>query len=104
MDYKNIIGIIAGVLIVIGYLPQLVKIVVHKSAHDVSVTMYVLFLIAQMLWCIYGFLVVDHIVIWTNIASCIISIFIIISSVYYQMLYKKQIATAIETALEALES
>lgn len=78
------IGSIAGVIIVICLIPQLVSIIKKKSAKDISIESYLLLLTGQTLWGIYGGLKNDIQLIVSNVVSCIITIHIIILACYYK--------------------
>lgn len=78
------IGSIAGIIIVICLIPQLVSIIKKKSAKDISVESYLLLLCGQTLWGIYGGLKNDIQLIVSNVVSCIITIHIIILACYYK--------------------
>ena len=52
----QIIGFVAGGLIIISFIPQLITIIQNKTAHNVSFGMYTISLISQILWCIYSIL------------------------------------------------
>ena len=80
----EIIGFIGGALIIISLLPQLITIIINKSSKNVSILTYLLFLIAEVLWCLYGVLKNDLQVFLTNLISGIITIIIIIASIYFQ--------------------
>lgn len=85
--YKDIIGTIGGLLIVISFIPQLIVILKHKSAKDVSISTYVILLIGQILWIIYGILRNDLQVIITNIITSILTTLVIVFSLYFNSLY-----------------
>lgn len=80
---RDIVGFIAGVLIVVSCLPQIVKIFQTKSVKDVSIYMYILLLIAQSLWACYGFLSNDIHIIITNVVSGSLSLVVIVLCLYY---------------------
>lgn len=80
----DIIGICAGILVIVCLIPQLVHIVKNKSSKDVSMLMYVLLLVAQVLWGTYGVLKNDLQVQITNFISAIITSLIICVSLYYR--------------------
>lgn len=80
----DIIGICAGILVIVCLIPQLVHIVKNKSSKDVSMLMYVLLLVAQVLWGTYGVLKNDLQVQITNFISSIITSLIICVSLYYR--------------------
>ena len=79
----DIIGICGGILVIICLIPQLVKIIQNKSANDISLIMYILLFIAQLLWMTYGILKNDIQVMITNVISAFISMLIIICAIYF---------------------
>lgn len=81
--YIDIIGIIAGILIIISFIPQLITIIKNKSAKDVSVPMYLILLIAQILWMVYGILKFDLQIIVTNAIMSLMTILIMGCSIYF---------------------
>lgn len=54
MDLITILGLVAGTLTTIAFLPQLMKTWKTKSAKDVSIEMLIVFSIGVFLWLIYG--------------------------------------------------
>lgn len=81
--YIDIIGVIAGLLIIISFIPQLVTIIKNKSAKDISVLMYIILLVAQILWMVYGILKNDLQIIITNTVTSFITVLIICCSLYF---------------------
>lgn len=79
----DIIGLIAGLLIIISFIPQLTTIIRNKSAKDISVLMYVVLLVAQILWLVYGILKNDLQVTITNAVTSVITILVICFAVYF---------------------
>lgn len=79
----DIIGSIAGTLIVVSYLPQLITIIRNKSSKDVSISMYTVLFIAQCLWASYGILKKDLQIIITNVLSGTLTLFIIVFVMYF---------------------
>ena len=49
------IGIIAGIVSVAAFIPQVIKIYMHKSAKDVSALMFLASSTGAALWVEYGF-------------------------------------------------
>lgn len=84
--YIDIIGILAGLLIIISFIPQIVTIIKHKRARDISISMYILLLIAQVLWIVYGILKSDLQIIVTNTTTAFLTILIIGFSSYFNSL------------------
>ncbi|MEG3436879.1 SemiSWEET transporter [Pannus brasiliensis CCIBt3594] len=57
MDIVNAIGIVAGTLTTLSFLPQVVKTWRERSAKDLSLSMFLVFCAGVFLWIIYGFCV-----------------------------------------------
>lgn len=54
MDFLTILGLIAGALTTIAFLPQMYKTWQTKSAKDVSFIMLITFMSGLLLWLVYG--------------------------------------------------
>ena len=54
IDLSNIVGMMAAILTTAAFVPQVVKTWRSKSADDVSLVMFILFILGVFLWCIYG--------------------------------------------------
>ena len=54
MDFLTILGIVAGTLTTIAFLPQVWRTWKTKSAKDVSFIMLISFMSGLVLWLIYG--------------------------------------------------
>lgn len=85
MDPLNlqIVGYTAGFLTTVCLIPQLWKIIVTKSARDVSVLTYLVLLCGQILWIVYGIFISDIRVVIPNVISGFFGLLVIISSLYY---------------------
>jgi MtN3 and saliva related transmembrane protein len=81
--YIDMIGIIAGLLIIVSFIPQLFTIIKNRSARDISIAMYLLLLVAQILWMVYGILKSDLQIIATNAITAFLTILIIGLSLYF---------------------
>jgi MtN3 and saliva related transmembrane protein len=86
--YIDFIGILGGILIIISFIPQLYTIIQNKSAKNISILMYTILLIAQILWMIYGILKNDLQVTITNAITSVINILIICFSIYFNYYYQ----------------
>lgn len=61
-----LIGGMAATLTMFGFVPQIVKVVKHKSAKDVSVITILQFLVGVSFWMVYGLYLQDYIIIVAN--------------------------------------
>lgn len=55
-DYIEIIGILAGTLTTLAFLPQVIQVYKTKSTSDISIVMYSIFCTGVGLWIAYGVL------------------------------------------------
>ena len=73
MNIVTGIGLLAGSLTTIAFLPQAIKTWKTKSTRDVSLGMFVTFCTGVLLWIVYGLLVEDLPVLMTNIVTFILA-------------------------------
>lgn len=67
------VGLMAGTLTTISFLPQALKTWRSKSAKDISLTMFLCFCVGVILWIIYGFFIMDIPVLLTNLVTLILA-------------------------------
>jgi len=79
----DLIGLIAGVLTTVAFVPQLLKIYASKSGKDVSARMFVIFSAGVALWLVYGIIIRSAPVIIANLVTLLLSIAIMSLKVYY---------------------
>ncbi len=83
MDTVLAIGLAAGTLTTIGYVPQLAKIIRTKSARDVSLMMFLIISIGVFLWFLYGLYINSLPVIIANVAVLALTISIAFFKIKY---------------------
>ncbi|MGD1702013.1 SemiSWEET transporter [Dapis sp. BLCC M229] len=69
MNLVTILGLLAGSLTTISFLPQVIKTWRTRSTKDISLEMFAIFCSGVLIWIIYGTLVQDIPVIFTNVAT-----------------------------------
>ena len=84
MSSEEIVGIFAGLLLIIGILPQVYKILKTRQAKDISLIAYTILGISQILWVVYGVLKNDLRIILTNSITLFLSIIIMMLVVYFK--------------------
>jgi MtN3 and saliva related transmembrane protein len=67
MTGADILGYTAGAITTLTFLPQVLKTWKEKSAKNVSLLMFVIAFVNEVMWIIYGFLKNDWVIILTNI-------------------------------------
>ena len=80
----NTLGLVAGIFTTIAFIPQLFKIWISKSAKDVSIGMFSLFILGVTLWCIYGWEIHSFPVLIANSITLILTILILTLKIYYE--------------------
>ncbi len=79
MNWVNYIGIFAGVLTTISFIPQVIKVWKSKSAKDLSAWWLFIFCVGVGSWLVYGFLIIDLLIISANAATILLLLFIVIA-------------------------
>lgn len=82
--FVDIIGIIASITSVLGFVPQIYKIHQTKSVQDISILMLLNFLICSAAWVVYGILIGSKYVWVTNLAGLAVSFLLFCQKLYYQ--------------------
>ena len=80
----EILGLVAGTITSITFIPQVVKIWQTKSAKDLSVMMLLLLMLGVVLWLIYGLVVMSAAIIYTN--SMVLAMSLIM--LYFKLKFK----------------
>lgn len=79
----NSIGLIAGLLTTMAFIPQVWKIYRTKSGKDISARMFSLFSAGVVLWLVYGILLESMPLILSNAVTLVLSLTIIALKVRY---------------------
>ncbi len=83
------LGIVAGMLTTIAFIPQLIKTWRSKSADDVSFVMFTLFITGVFLWAVYGWEIKAIPVIIANIITLILASLILFLKLFFEYNTKK---------------
>lgn len=84
MDLITILGLIAGTLTTIAFIPQLMKTWRSRSAKDVSLIMLVVFSTGVFLWLIYGIYLQALPIILANSITLIFNLIIVGLKIRYR--------------------
>lgn len=74
MDVLTLLGLMAGTLTTIAFVPQVIKIWRSKSAKDLSFSMLITFCLGVFLWLIYGIYLNSLPVILANAVTLMLSL------------------------------
>ncbi len=79
----TVIGLAAGSLTTIAFLPQVIKTWRSKSAKDISLGMFSTFCTGVFLWIIYGLTVGDLPILITNVVTFVLAFTILVFKFKY---------------------
>ena len=84
MNWVNYIGIFAGILTTISFIPQVIKVWKSKSTKDLSAWWLLIFCVGVSSWLVYGFLIIDLPIIIANAATIFLLFFIVIAKIIFR--------------------
>ena len=80
----GVIGILAGILILSGWVPQIVKGYKTKRLNDVSSYLMVLIFAGAVLWLIYGMALGDVYIMGVNLAAMVLTMIVLSMKLKYE--------------------
>lgn len=67
MSDIEILGLVAGFLVALGFIPQVVRVWKLKSAREISLPFNLLFLIGTTIWLVYGIILgLTPVIVWNT--------------------------------------
>jgi MtN3 and saliva related transmembrane protein len=84
MDLQQIIGLAAGTLTTVSFLPQLIRTVKTRSSRDLSVGMVCFFLVGIILWLTYGVMARAWPIILANGATLVLASILLVLVIRYR--------------------
>lgn len=88
-NISNFIGMVAGTLTTVAFVPQVVRIWRTKHADDISTSMFVIFVIGVALWLCYGISLHAWPIIIANTITLILALAILLLKFHYQRLKRR---------------
>jgi MtN3 and saliva related transmembrane protein len=73
MSYLTSLGLTAGFCTTIAFIPQVMKTWKTRSAKDLSLAMFVVYLAGILLWLLYGVLLGDIAIVLANAATSVLA-------------------------------
>ena len=80
----TILGLVAGTLTTLSFLPQVIKAWKSRSTRDISLGMFAMFCTGVFLWIVYGFLVGDIPVLVANTVTFLLAATILVLKLRYR--------------------
>jgi len=85
MGFTEILGYSAGAVTALTFLPQVIKTWKEKSAKDISLLMFIIAAVNEIMWIWYGILLNNWVIILTN--SVVLSMSL--TMIYLKLRYNK---------------
>jgi len=76
-NYVTLLGLIAGVLTTVAFVPQVLKTWTTRSTKDISLGMFLTFCVGVFLWVVYGFLINSLPMILANSITLLLALIIV---------------------------
>ena len=80
----GVIGTIAGILILSGWVPQIVKGYKTKKLNDISAYLMILIFAGAVLWLIYGIALDDIYIMGVNLAAMVLTMIVLSMKLKYE--------------------
>ena len=84
MDPVKLLGLVAGTLTTIAFVPQVVRTYRTRSAKDLSLNMFLIFCVGTICWLIYGILIRDVPVMIANSVTLVLAVVLL----FFKFSYK----------------
>lgn len=78
MDANTLLGIVAGSLTTLAFIPQVIRTWRTRSTHDISLGMFLLFSTGLVLWLIYGAWIGSWPIIVANTVTLVLALTIVV--------------------------
>ena len=86
----DVIGYLAGSMVVLLTMPQIIKVLKTKKAEDLSILTVIIFITASTLWIIYGVRIDSLPLIVMDAISAFLGICLLILKIYFDKIRKRK--------------
>ena len=80
----GVIGILAGILILSGWIPQIAKGYRTKKLSDISSYLMILIFVGAVLWLVYGIALDDVYIMGVNLAAMVLTMIVLSMKLKYE--------------------
>ncbi|KPM32807.1 Hypothetical protein I595_1234 [Croceitalea dokdonensis DOKDO 023] len=84
MENVELVGLAAAVLTTSAFVPQVYKAWKHRSTKDISLLMYLVFVVGVLLWLFYGIAIDSISIIAANVVTLLLAIAIIVAKLRFK--------------------
>lgn len=79
-----VVGIVAGALCTMSFVPQVIKIVQTKNTRDLSLLTFSVFAAGVALWCVYGLIIKEIPIVAANFVTLLLIMYILGMKIKYK--------------------
>ncbi len=84
MEPNDLLGLVAGTLTTVSFIPQVIKTWQSRSAKDISFGMFLLFSLGVLMWLVYGVAIHSTQIILSNLVTLVLSSSIILMKTIFR--------------------
>ena len=84
MESANSLGLAAGMLTTLAFIPQVVKTWKSRYTRDISLGMFLIFSLGTLLWLLYGILIGALPVVIANAITLVLALTILVFKIKYK--------------------
>ncbi len=84
MEPNDLLGLVAGTLTTVSFIPQVIKTWQSRSAKDISFGMFLLFSLGVLMWLVYGVAIHSTPIILSNLVTLVLSSSIILMKTIFR--------------------
>jgi MtN3 and saliva related transmembrane protein len=84
MESANTLGLIAGALTTLAFIPQVIKTWKSRHTRDISLGMFVIFSVGVFLWLLYGIRIGAMPIILANVVTLVLALTILVFKLRYK--------------------
>ena len=84
MSLITLLGLLAGALTTISFIPQVIQVIKTKSTADISAWMFIILTTGVFLWLVYGILIEDLPLLIANLITFILASIILVYKIKYK--------------------
>jgi MtN3 and saliva related transmembrane protein len=84
MESANTLGLIAGALTTLAFIPQVIKTWKSRHTRDISLGMFAIFSVGVFLWLLYGIRIGAMPIILANVVTLVLALTILVFKLRYK--------------------
>jgi MtN3 and saliva related transmembrane protein len=84
MESANTLGLIAGALTTVAFIPQVIKTWKSRHTHDISLGMFAIFSVGVFLWLLYGIQIGAMPIVLANLVTLVLALTILVFKLRYK--------------------